>query len=223
MIITIPFIQEKFKKFNSDIFNGALPLVPFYLTNARTFAGKCTFHIKRDILGREKFYNFALRFSVRIDMPEREWEDVIIHEMIHYYIGFRHIKDTSSHGEVFRKLMGEINDRFHRNITISHRRNSAGSKMVPEKRIQYRVVARVELNDGTWAFKVLPRTQRGIMSFYSKVSSSPSVKEVTLFWSKDPYFSNFPCSAAPRVHILELAELEEHMEGAEPMSIKDFT
>lgn len=221
MIITIPFIQEKFNTFNKLIFGGQLPEIPIYLTNARTFAGKCTFQGKRNALGKMKFFNFALRFSTRIDMTERDWEDTIIHEMIHYYIGFKGVMDSSAHGETFCKLMEEINRKHHRNISISHRKSTPGTSIVPEKRPRYRFVARLELSNGKWAVKVLPKVQQRILTFYKSVQSSPSVKQVDFFWSKDSLFSVYPCSSSLRVQMVEKGELERHLKDALPVDIEE--
>ena len=54
-------------------------------------------------------------------MDERLLEDTIIHEMIHYHILSNQLQDTSAHGKLFRKMMDDINARFGRNVTISHK------------------------------------------------------------------------------------------------------
>ena len=53
------------------------------------------------MFGGTKYYDFKLRINKRIDLPEQEIEDIIIHEMIHYHIAYNGIKDTSTHGRVF--------------------------------------------------------------------------------------------------------------------------
>jgi predicted SprT family Zn-dependent metalloprotease len=218
MIISISFIQEKFKTFNALIFGSKLPEVPIILSRAKTFAGKCTYRCRRSFWGKTENYDFALRFSTRLDLPEVEWEDVIIHEMIHYYIGVTNKRDTSVHGTLFCGMMEEINRVHHRNITISRR--SGSDVMVPDERTRYRVIACVEMSDGKTGFKVLPRTQSGILKFYRSVQPSPTVRGVSFFWSKDSFFSKYPCSSAPRVYFTEREKLEGYKKEGIPIGME---
>ena len=117
----VPYIEAKFQEFNSLMFDNALPPVPVALSKASSYVGLCTFKTRRHLFGKVEHYDFRLRFSTRLDLPEAEVEDTIIHEMIHYYIRLNRIKDTSAHGKVFRQMMNELNSRFGRHITISHR------------------------------------------------------------------------------------------------------
>lgn len=121
MIATIPYIEEKYREFNDLIFEGNLPPVAIQLSRARTFLGMLSSKRKRNWWGKVEHYDFKLKISRYWDLPEREMEDTIIHEMIHYYIAVNKLKDTSSHGKIFRQMMTDINHRFGRNITISYR------------------------------------------------------------------------------------------------------
>ena len=48
-------------------------------------------------------------------------EDTILHEMIHYWILSNQMQDTGPHGEIFIKKMKEINVKFNRNLSVSHK------------------------------------------------------------------------------------------------------
>lgn len=121
MKATIPYIQEKFNEFNQQMFDGCLPMLPIKLSKARTFLGILAYRRRRTLSGEIEKYDFRLRISTYHDLPEQELEDTIIHEMIHYYIGIKQLKDTSAHGKIFRKMMKDINERYGRHITISYR------------------------------------------------------------------------------------------------------
>ena len=45
--------------------------------------------------------------NTRVDLPEREVEDTIIYEMIHYHIGYNWLEDASAHGPLFLSIMNE--------------------------------------------------------------------------------------------------------------------
>lgn len=122
MMANPQFLIESFQRFNREIFSGELPVPRFELTRSRTFVGKLQYRIKRNRLGQIcGYHNYVLKISILFDLPENELEDVVIHEMIHFWILVKNLKDSSSHGPVFRQLMNDINSRFGRNISISHK------------------------------------------------------------------------------------------------------
>ena len=121
MKATIPYVEKKFEEFNQLIFDGKLPKLPIELSDAKSFLGLCVYKKRRTLLGKVVCYDFKLRINTRIDLDEAEVEDIIIHEMIHYYIGYNGIVDSSAHGRVFRQLMMEINERYGRHIRVSHK------------------------------------------------------------------------------------------------------
>lgn len=216
MIATIPFIEEKFDEFNKLMFDGKLPRIPAELSYARTFIGMCVFKKRRRMFGRIECYDFRLRINARVDLSQQELEDTIIHEMIHYYIGVNKIKDTSAHGQVFRRIMKDINERYGRNLTITHKSSQEQREQLRDTRIKYRVVAVVEFNDGRVGVKVLPRIKERIRNYRDKVSAVPEISSVSLFWSKNTFFAKYPNSSALKVHFIEREELDEQMKDAEP-------
>ena len=120
MKATVPYIEKKFEEFNRQMFGGKLSKIPVELSDAKTFLGQCVFKKRRKPIGKTELYDFRLRINTRVDLPEREIEDTIIHEMIHYYIGYNKLEDASAHGPLFLSIMNEINRKFGRNLTVSH-------------------------------------------------------------------------------------------------------
>ena len=218
MEITEKLVKEKFEFFNRQIFGGKLPMPRIGLSRARTFLGACTFKTRRGLLGKKTRYDFAIRISTMFDMSETEFEDTLIHEMIHYYIGVNQIEDTSAHGQKFRSMMADINSRFGRRINISHRsegdKGKASAEGVAVQRRQYHVIAVASLADGRTGFKVLPRVAPSILKFYNGLLSSGMVKTVSLFMSDSPFFYSYPNSSSLRVHIIEPDTVMQHLEGA---------
>lgn len=121
---TVTYIEQRFREFNREIFRDELPDLPIKLSNAQRFLGKLCYKKQRSLLGlfgKPKYTDFVLWINTKYDLDEREVEDTIIHEMIHYYIAYKGIEDTSTHGRVFRTIMKEINQKFGRHITISYK------------------------------------------------------------------------------------------------------
>ena len=119
MIATISYVERKFAEFNRQMFAGQLPKLPIELSDAKTFLGKCVYRKRVKPNGKTENYDFRLRINTRIDLPEHEVEDTIIHEMIHYFIGWKQLEDTSSHGTIFRHIMNSINEKYGRHIRPS--------------------------------------------------------------------------------------------------------
>lgn len=217
MEITISYIKQKFNDYNRLMFGGKLPPIPIQLSNAKTFLGQCRYKKRRTLLGKTENYDFQLKISVRIPLTEQEVEDTIIHEMIHYYILANQLKDTSSHGVLFRKMMNEINARFGRHITISHRGTKEQKEQALAKDIRYRVVAVVSFHNGKTGLKVLPRVLPSILKYYNGVLASCGVRSIRLFMSNNTFFARYPSSSALRIHYIDEAEVMAQLEGAERM------
>lgn len=217
MKATIPYIEQKFDEFNRQIFAGKLPKIPVELSDAKTFLGQCVYKKRRRPFGKAELYDFRLRINTRVDLPEREVEDTIIHEMIHYYIGYHQLKDTSAHGQVFLQIMNEINRKYGRNLTVSHKSTKEQREQLQDKRSHYHVIAVVNFQDGKTGIKVLPRVLRSILHYYNNVLANREIASIQLYMSNNVFFNRYPNSSALKVHFLETDEIRKQLEGAEKM------
>ena len=197
---TIEYIQTRFESFNSLYFGGSLPPIPIKLSHAKGFLGKITFSRQnRGFFGGYKNTDFVLRINVRIDLPQEVIDDTILHEMIHYYIGFNQWKDTSTHGELFRREMARINAAGNRHITISHR-------LTPVEQHQAvvhkgRVVALVTFEDGKKGVKVVPKQIRHILAWNRDVRCHFPIRSIDWYYTADPFFAQYPSSVAYRIYL----------------------
>ena len=215
MIPTIPYIERKFDEFNKQMFAGELPTIPIVLSDAKTFLGKCVYKKRLGKDGKAEYYDFKLRINTRIDLPENEVEDTLIHEMIHYFIGYKRLKDASSHGPLFMHIMNTINEKYGRNITVTFKGTSEQQEQLVDKKQRYHVVALVKFHDGKTGIKVLPRVVQSILRYYNTISSAREIESVKLFMSNDIFFNRFPNSAAFKVHFVNEEEVLGHLAGAE--------
>lgn len=110
----------------------------------------CTFKRRRLLGGGMENYDFKLQISTQIDLSECELEDTIIHEMIHYYIGVHQWRDTSAHGRLFRQMMNDINERFGRQVTVSHQSTKAQREQAVDKVAHYLLLPLCDLRMGAW-------------------------------------------------------------------------
>ena len=70
-------------------------------------------------MGRVETYDHAIHVSILFEQGENEFKNVLLHEMIHYYIAYNNIQDTGLHGEVFRKMMNWLNSEHGWNMKVS--------------------------------------------------------------------------------------------------------
>lgn len=121
MRANIDFLTYGFDRFNREIFLEELPMPQMHISSARSFMGQFKVISSGGGILKKRHETYHLTLSNRYDLEKSILEDILIHEMIHFLIHFRKIRDTSSHGRHFRALMNEINKRFGRHITVSHR------------------------------------------------------------------------------------------------------
>lgn len=212
-----PFAVRTFNHFNKLCFGGKLPPVPIEMSNARRSLGQCVYRIVALPGGKKQKTDFRIRLSQVVDLPQQELEDIVIHEMIHYYIDVNQYTDTSAHGVLFKDLMNRINTTFGRNITISHKSSKEEREKSYDTQPRWHVIAVLTLSDGRKGIKVLPRVEPSILKYYNAVKTAPVVADVQLYMCCDPYFNRFPNSSSLTYHTLDDAIIDSHLAGAEKM------
>lgn len=202
---TVSYIQSRFDEYNARYFGGSLPPIPIKLSHAKGFLGKVTFtRRKQGLFGKYRNEDFVLRINVRIDLPETLIEDTILHEMIHYYIAVNQFRDTSTHGQLFRREMARINAEGNRHITISHRLSETEKAQAIIHKP--RAVALVHFSDGKTGIKVVPNTAKHIQYWDKTAKRRFPVSSIEWFVSSDDYFARFPSSIAMKIYLVNPAE-----------------
>ncbi len=204
----LTFVTETFRKFNLLIFSTGLPLPKICLTHARTFRGKLVYRRRISPLGSTTS-DFELRISADYDAPEEDWEDVVIHEMIHLYIAFNGIKDSSSHGPVFRKMMNDINLKHGRNITVSTR--TTKEQQDSDKRVRGHFLCIVKFSDGRLA--VAPVAKSRVFQLWNEFGKFPNAVALKWVGSTDPWFNRFPRVIKTKLYLTSATELLPHLKG----------
>lgn len=219
MRATVEYVERKFEEYNQLMFGGHLPMIPIKLSDAKTFLGLCVSKVRKLKDGCKQHYDFEMRINTRIDLPETVVEDTIIHEMIHYFIGYNGLYDTSAHGAIFKSIMNSINSNFRRNISITHkttteqRTQAAGTKPV------WHIIAVVHMHNGTTGLKVLPRYETKILDYYNIVSRAKEVESIELYLHNNPFFNQYPTSSAYKIHPIDADVLQENLLNAERFQV----
>lgn len=215
MIATVEYVERRVAEFNRLMFGGRLPALPIELCDAKGFLGQLA-------CNRQKT-EFRMRINTRIDLTQDALDDVIIHEMIHYFIAYHRLIDTGPHGHIFRSIMESINANHGRHIQVSHRHTSEGEwEQSVSKKATWHVIAALELRDGTMGVKVLPRVAPKILAYVDAVRRAPNVKDVSLYMHNNPFFNRYPTSAALKYHGIDRATFLANIAGATPLTRSDF-
>ena len=194
MIVTIDWMEEWFKRFDQEYFGGKLPLPELGLTRAKTRLGQLAF--KRSTRwGRTKIYDFKLSMSTYYDMTDKQAKSVLLHEMIHYIIGYTGLKDTAPHGVVFRGMMDNLNRKHGWDIRVmtSTKGWKVSETVVARKKAagpQIYLILAVELKDGKhFLSRVSPRFAR---SLERQLLKAKEVISYSWYTTQESYFEDFP-------------------------------
>ena len=115
MIADYNTMPEMFWKCNAEYFNGELPTPQFGLLNKTNVLAR--FEYNKDKKGKYPIKWQTLLFSDCFEFDEKDFMEIMVHEMIHYYIALNGIKDNGAHGKEFMKIANELKEKFGLDIT----------------------------------------------------------------------------------------------------------
>ena len=187
-------MEEWFRCFDHDYFGGKLPVPELGLTRAKTRLGQLVYK-RATRWGRTKLYDFKLSMSTYYDMTDRQAKSVLLHEMIHYIIGFTGLKDTAPHGIVFRGMMDNLNRKYGWDIRVmTSTKGWKVSERVEERQKakgpQTYLMLAIEMQDGKhYLSRVNPSFARRIES---KLSLVRELRSHRWYTTQEPYFEDYP-------------------------------
>ena len=138
--LTQAHLSAWFDEFNRDYFGGKLPEPRLMLSRSRTQLGsmRCKSRVR---LGRVETFDYAIHVSVLFEQDEKGFKNVLLHEMIHYYIAYNNIQDTAPHGDVFRAMMNRLNSEYGWEMKVSERGKALQVAQEHVPRREYLVLA----------------------------------------------------------------------------------
>ncbi|MDD6168441.1 MAG: SprT-like domain-containing protein [Prevotella copri] len=194
MIVTVEWMEEWFRRFDHDYFGGKLPVPELGLTRAKTRLGQLAYK-RATRWGRTKLYAFKLSMSTYYDMTDRQAKSVLLHEMIHYIIGFTGLKDTAPHGIVFRGMMDNLNRKYGWDIRVmTSTKGWKVSEWAEERQKakgpQIYLMLAIEMQDGKhYLSRVNPSFARRIES---KLALVRELRSHRWYTTQEPYFEDYP-------------------------------
>lgn len=117
MIVTKEYIKEKFLEYREKYFKGMqpLPIPDFFVIHSYKYSGKFewVYPGPRALLKKK-----AIGISDYWDYTEEQFRDILVHEMLHYYVTYNRIdRNDREHGEAWKKMAAEFNEKYGLHIT----------------------------------------------------------------------------------------------------------
>ena len=216
MQIDTLWMKNNFMRFNTQYFDGVLPLPRLRAGRSRTQLG--TMSCKRKTSwGRTKLYDFTISLSNYYDQTEHQFQSVLLHEMIHLSIAVSGVKDTSPHGVVFRGLMQRLNrDGWDIQImtkTRDYTKAYTGSATV----IAQYIVLALEMNDGKrFLSSVNPKFVRDINQ---QLRTIPQISHYAWFTTSDRWFETMPKVRSLRGRRVTAEVFQAKTQAMKPISV----
>ncbi len=224
MVVTREWMETWFGRFNREYFGGKLPVPELGLTRARTQLGQMAYK-RATRWGRTRLYDFKISLTTYYDMTERQAQNVLLHEMIHYVIGYTNLKDTSAHGIVFRGIMDKLNRQYGWDIRVmTSTKGWKVSERVKAKREdkgpQTYLLLAIEMADGKrFLSRVNPSFARRIESQLSRLRE---LRARQWFTTREPYFEEYPQVRSLRGRRISKADFDRLSNVLTPVEILKY-
>lgn len=106
-------LKKRFDKFNKEYFNGELVEPDFVITGNRWVAGMFNCKVILDDDNGEEYaselINIRIYLSKYLLKNDRILNNILLHEMIHYYGYYMNLDINGEHGDFFMAMADEIN------------------------------------------------------------------------------------------------------------------
>ena len=141
-------------------------------------------------------------------MPEEEYIDTIVYEMIHYYIAYNNIIDDSPHGTVFMEKMNHIMNTYGIRVTVAF---DPTDEYLVNSITRPRYVCFSEFEDGRMGLGVVAKNK--IFQIWHLISQMPGVKDIRWYVSNRAIFGKFPVMVSPNVIIIDSDKIHHYLTG----------
>lgn len=206
---TLQYIKEKFEYFNNLCFDGKLKMPPMRLTLRYATMGCTKYKLLIDKEGHPIYTDLSIEISIRRDLPEEEYIDTIVHEMIHYYILCNNLRDTSPHGILFKKKMNEIILKHGIRITIAF--EPSDEYMV--KSISHtRYICIIDFKDESTGLAVVAKNK--VFQYWDAILKLEKVRSVNWYVSNRSIFEKYHTYVTLGYNIEDADKIQHYLTGA---------
>lgn len=121
MEITVNLLAEKFRDYNKAYFKNRLYTPEFKIVHKFSWFGRFSC---LKISKKGKPQDPRIEISDFYVFDEDFLRDVLVHEMLHFYLALRHEDIEITHGEAFVRHMENLNKTYGLNIQVEYKKNN---------------------------------------------------------------------------------------------------
>jgi hypothetical protein len=111
-IYNVEQLKCMFRQYNADYFGGILPMPDFEVIHSFHYFG--FFHTNID---NGTTFNPLIQISDSWEYEEYQARDIMVHEMIHYYLAYTGKDLRVTHGAEFHRMASELNSKYFLRVT----------------------------------------------------------------------------------------------------------
>ena len=109
-------MPRMFNECNKLYFNRSLPEPKYGIIHKTSILARFEFYRNKKNTKKTISYQ-TIKFSDCYDFTEEQFRNLMVHEMIHYYLAWNNIKEFKDHGKKFMAMASEINEKYNLNVT----------------------------------------------------------------------------------------------------------
>ena len=110
-------MPRMFWECNRLYFDHSLPTPKFGLMKKLNRLAR--FEYFKNTKGKAHIKRQTILFSEYYDFDEETFRDIMVHEMIHYYLAWNRVKTKKYHGKEFMEIANGLNEKYGLNIMHS--------------------------------------------------------------------------------------------------------
>lgn len=116
MVANLVNLAENFNICNYVYFEEKLPVPQFGLLHSFRTCGYFHCDYEQEWFSK-RLYNFCISMTDYYDFTPKQFEDILVHEMIHYYLAYFGIDKRCKHGRKFKEMAERLNRTYGLNVT----------------------------------------------------------------------------------------------------------
>lgn len=104
MVLFESRLEHLFNTYNEEYFNGVLPIPEFKVIHKKNTFGKFECRVGWRSISRP-----VIMVTDKYNFTEDQLRDILLHEMIHYYLAYTRKDRIVTHGKAFKEMMNDFN------------------------------------------------------------------------------------------------------------------
>ena len=217
LVYNISDIESIFNSLNRLVFDSELPMVKIEIDDAKGYIGRLECRKRIDKFGNVTGHSdFVMKISRSRSLDRNQLEDVILHEMIHYYIDYYNLHDDSQHGGIFKSMMFQINRTYGRNVKVLYDEGNEDNVYG-----NYKVICVTSFYNGTYGITNCARTK--MHDFYRIFNSSRDIQKVEWYYTSNPFFDRYSRSRTPKIYAISKDVLMANIQSAKRIRYDGFS